>query len=175
MARICKDGAAASSGSSLVGPRSGGAAAALAAAVVAERQQQRQSSSGSTIGRSMARRRKVAAMKVGGGKHAAFPGLVGIAVGGGVWPVASSVFLFFPHRAGPGNIGGNPGRHACINASSDVGSINPISGVCLERGLGLIVGRPLSNGRVSGRHPRHGYSVDGGSECYVGEHRPCKH
>ena len=68
------------------------AAAWLAAAGQQQQQQQRQSSSGSTICRSMTGRRKVAAMKVSGGKHAAFPGLVGIAVGGGVWPVASSVF-----------------------------------------------------------------------------------
>ena len=76
--------------------------------------------------------------------------------------------MFPPHRAGPGNNGSKPGWHACINArvaSSGIGSINPISGVCLERGLGMLVGLPFS----SGGHPRQGYSVDGGFECYVGD------
>ena len=99
-----------SSGSSLVGLRNGWVAAAAAFAVEQQQQQhglnlqgwaaaaavverqQRQLSSGSNIGRRMAGRRRVAATEVGGWKHAAFPGLVGTAVGGGVWPVASSDF-----------------------------------------------------------------------------------
>ena len=107
-------------------------------------QQQRQLSSGSSVGRSMAGRRRVAATKVSGGKHAAFPWLVGTAVGGGVWQVASSV-LVLPH---PTALARQHRRYACISAriaSSCVGTINPISGVSLEQGLGMLVGRPLSN------------------------------